>query len=160
MGGFTSAITPLLSASSSISPAISFASTATKLVTKNNDTKAKNELEEKQLIEKNNLKREERSLKIEQDERIRIQNLDRALGEQKVSLAARGLSLNDQGTVQTILSGITELSEQERDDRRKIDALKQKSDELSLKQARERNLLDYAIQSRRNSISAVSGLLA
>ena len=160
MGGFTSAITPLLSASKSLSPLISVASTTARLTSQNKAASDQNKLEEKQLQERIAIKQDERALKLQQDEQTRAQNLDRALGAQKVSFASRGLSLNDQGSVQSVLTGIIEQSEREAENRKQIESIKPKADELSMRQQRERNLLDYTIQARRNSISSLSGLLS
>ncbi len=160
MGGFTSAIAPVLQFGKSVSPVISFATQIARVRQQDKSLSDRNRLEERQA--RVNFDAQKNITLTQQDEfeRNRALTLNRALARQKANFAAQGLSTNDQGTVETVLQSIIDDSEADSAYRKQIDDLKLKAEELSLQQNLSRNLLDESLGRRRGQLSLASRLFA
>lgn len=160
MGGFTSAVAPLLHVSSNISPFVSIASQALKTGNNADGIKQQNNLSEQQLAAKLEQQRQERLLQLAQDNQSRTQNLSKALARQKALFAAQGVDRGTGGSADTVLQSIIDTSETEAKNAAQIEALRQKADELALSQLQSKNLLDLSIARRKGDVSLMTGLLA
>jgi hypothetical protein len=160
MGGFTSAIAPALQIGKSIAPVISLATQAARIGQRDSGASKINRLDEQNALQRLQSQRALDAAQTEQYERNRALTLNRALSRQKANFAAQGISVNDNGSADTVLNSIIDDSDSESTYRTRIEQIKARADEMALQQSRQRNLLEEANARRRGQLSLASGLFS
>lgn len=102
--------------------------------------KARQAADETYLAEQTALEREQLALDAEQAEEDRIRALKRAMARQRANFAGQGIS-SAGGSAEAVLLGLFEESEEEKEARDRLDALRSASLDLSLSQNQGLNVL-------------------
>lgn len=105
--------------------------------------------QERQIREANDLKREENALSDAADQERRQRALRSAVARQRASFGASGIAQSDGGSAQAVLLGLYNESDAEQAQQDSLNALRDRSLQLSEAQLAQRNLLSLT-QSQEN----------
>jgi hypothetical protein len=146
---------PLVAAISAFNAFTSYQQTHKEQKNAQSQLQAQQKLNEQMAQEQADLQKQQMAVEAEAAEKRRVAALRRAVARQKTLFSAQGLSAYDSGSSEAVLLGLYDDSATEGDQQKQLTGLRNAALDQSLKQQKQKNILEASQLAERNRFSRI-----